>query len=79
MSFVADVLADLMNKKSLKDVAVIGHSMGGYIGQMCIKKYPEIFTSLIHFNSNPFADGFIIKIITIKTKSNMNLFLGSKR
>lgn len=56
MSFVADVLADLMNKKSLKDVAVIGHSMGGYIGQMCIKKYPEIFTSLIHFNSNPFAD-----------------------
>lgn len=56
MSFIADVLADLMNKKSLKDVTVIGHSMGGYVGQACIKKYPEIFTRLVHFNSNPFGD-----------------------
>lgn len=56
ISFVADVLADLMKKKSLTDVAVIGHSMGGYIGQMCIKNHPDIFTSLVHFNSNPFAD-----------------------
>ena len=56
MEFLADTVRAMLDSLGIERCTLVGHSMGGYIGQMCIKKYPEIFTSLIHFNSNPFAD-----------------------
>lgn len=56
MKFYSDVLASIAQKLKLSDIHIIGHSMGGYIGQRAIREYPDLFVSLTHFNSNPYAD-----------------------
>ena len=56
MEFDADVVAGVLDKLSVKSVNIIGHSMGGYVAQAFLKKYPERVLSLIHFNSNVHAD-----------------------
>lgn len=56
MHFYADIISDLLVKLKINSCTIIGHSMGGYIGQACLKYHPELFCSLVHFNSNPYAD-----------------------
>lgn len=56
MEFDADAVAGLLDKLSIASVIIIGHSMGGYIGQAMLKKYPERVSALIHFNSNIHSD-----------------------
>lgn len=56
MELCADVVKDVMEICNVSKAVVAGHSMGGYVAQMCCKKYPELFTGLILLNSNTFAD-----------------------
>ncbi len=56
MEFCAAVLKALCDKLGIAKAIIIGHSMGGYIGQRFLKDYPEYISALIHFNSNPYAD-----------------------
>ena len=53
------ILADDFEKdknKGAEEIAIIGHSMGGYIGLAFAEKYPEHLTSLGLFHSTAFAD-----------------------
>ena len=56
MDFCARVCKEVLDKLELKSAVIVGHSMGGYIGQACLKLYPERFSALVHFNSTPYAD-----------------------
>lgn len=56
ISFDADVTAAFLRSLDIDKVTVIGHSMGGYVAQSLAKNYPDMVESLVHFNSNPFAD-----------------------
>ncbi len=56
MEFCARVVKRLCDKLCIAKATIIGHSMGGYIGQRFLKDYPESISALIHFNSNPYAD-----------------------
>ncbi len=56
MQFDAAVIKGLFDKLKIEKATVIGHSMGGYVGQRLLKDYPERVAGLIHFNSNPYAD-----------------------
>lgn len=56
MEFNAAVIKAIFGKLGIEKATVIGHSMGGYVGQRFLKDYPECVAALIHFNSNPYAD-----------------------
>lgn len=56
MEFCADVVKCIMDKCNVGKAVIGGHSMGGYIGEYLLYKYPEKVDKLILFNSNPYAD-----------------------
>lgn len=56
MKFCSEVVVGVLDYCKVDRCIVGGHSMGGYIGQACIRNFPSRFDALIHFNSNPYAD-----------------------
>lgn len=59
MEFCADIVADVLNICKVGEeqkVIVAGHSMGGYVAQAVLRKYPQRFCNLVLLNSTPFAD-----------------------
>lgn len=56
MEFMADVVAGALDKCNVDSAYIAGHSMGGYVAQEFIKKYPVRSKGMILLNSNPFAD-----------------------
>jgi pimeloyl-ACP methyl ester carboxylesterase len=47
MKFFADVVADFIQKQSLKNVTLVGHSMGGQIGVTMSLYYPDLIDQLV--------------------------------
>jgi pimeloyl-ACP methyl ester carboxylesterase len=63
------ILADDFEKEGnngLEEIAIIGHSMGGYIALAFAEKYPQHLTSLGLFHSTAFADNEDKKSTRIK-------------
>ncbi|WP_035335563.1 alpha/beta hydrolase [Dokdonia sp. PRO95] len=56
MEEMAGAVAAVTNQLGLKDIAIIGHSMGGYVGLAFAKAYPEFVSKLCLLNSTPEAD-----------------------
>lgn len=56
MEFDARVLLSLLDKLSIAKVLIVGHSMGGYVGQRFLRDYPDRLSALVNVNSNPYAD-----------------------
>lgn len=56
MEFCADTVISLLNRLKIEKCTFIGHSMGGYISQACLAKYPSYVERIAFFNSNPYAD-----------------------
>lgn len=56
MQFDAKVILDLLDRLSVEKAVIIGHSMGGYVGQRFLRDYPERIEALINVNSIPYAD-----------------------
>lgn len=56
MEFDSAVLLGVLDRLSVSRVLIVGHSMGGYVGQRFLRDYPERISALINVNSNPFAD-----------------------
>lgn len=56
MEFDAKVLLALLDKLSIAKVLIVGHSMGGYVGQRFLRDYPDRISALVNVNSNPYAD-----------------------
>ncbi len=56
IEFSAEIAKEVLDICKVEKVCIIGHSMGGYIAIEAVKRYPEIFTSLILMHSGPHAD-----------------------
>lgn len=56
MQFCASVVRSLMDKLGLSRIHIVGHSMGGYIGQRFLRDYPDKILTLVNINSTPYAD-----------------------
>ena len=56
MQFDAQVLLELIDKLAVQKVLIVGHSMGGYVGQRFLRDFPERVVALVNVNSNPYAD-----------------------
>ncbi|MDO4367082.1 MAG: alpha/beta hydrolase [Bacteroidales bacterium] len=56
MEFMADVVAGVLDKCNVDSAYFAGHSMGGYVAQEFIKRYPARSKGMILLNSTPFAD-----------------------
>ena len=56
MQFCAKVVLDLLDRLCIMRPYIIGHSMGGYIGQRFLMDNPHRVAALINLNSTPYAD-----------------------
>ncbi len=58
MDFCATVVSEVLNvcKIENQEIYIIGHSMGGYVAQACIRLYPDKFSGLVMLNSIPYED-----------------------
>lgn len=56
MEFAAERVTEVLNICGVEKAYIAGHSMGGYVAQMCLKKFRERYNGLILLNSTPFAD-----------------------
>jgi pimeloyl-ACP methyl ester carboxylesterase len=52
----ADVVKDVLSNLNIDECILGGHSLGGYVALSCIQRYPQLFSKLIIFNSNPYPD-----------------------
>ena len=52
----AEVIKEILNKESISQCTMIGHSMGGYITLAFAEKYPESLNGFGLFHSSAFAD-----------------------
>ncbi len=53
---MAKAIKVALDDENVKQVSVIGHSMGGYIALALVALYPGLVTRLCLFHSQPFAD-----------------------
>lgn len=56
MQFDSSVLLALLDRLGVARPVIIGHSMGGYVGQRFLRDYPERVAALVNINSNPYRD-----------------------
>lgn len=56
MEAMAKAVIAVANHLTLKDLTIIGHSMGGYVGLAIAKAYPEYVKALCLLNSTPEKD-----------------------
>ncbi len=57
----AEILHTILQFENIEKVAVIGHSMGGYIALAFAEKYPMMLTGLGLFQSSAYADDEVKK------------------
>lgn len=53
---VADSLLTFIADKGIKKVALVGHSLGGYVALSMVEKNAALFSSLVLFHSTAYAD-----------------------
>ncbi len=51
-----DAIIAVLNKLSIKQFQVVGHSMGGYLSLSLLENYPDRLQSIVLFHSGCFAD-----------------------
>ena len=64
---MADVIAQIISTEKIKKLAVIGHSMGGYISLALAEKTPELLSCFGLFHSSAFADSEEKKAARLKS------------
>lgn len=52
----ANEIIELLHELGVEEIAVVGHSMGGYIALEMLKLAPALVTGISLFHSQPFAD-----------------------
>jgi pimeloyl-ACP methyl ester carboxylesterase len=56
MEFMAGAVRDLLDNLGIRQIILIGHSLGGYITLAFAELYPEMLKAFCLFHSHPFAD-----------------------
>jgi len=66
IEWLADWVADFLQENKLRKVAMLGHSMGGYITLAFAEKYPEQLSAFGLLHSTAFADSKVKKETRLK-------------
>ncbi len=61
MQLQTDIVDQVLRKLTITNFALVGHSMGGYIGLELLKKYPNECTHFVLLNSTSYEDSPIKK------------------
>jgi pimeloyl-ACP methyl ester carboxylesterase len=91
MQFCAEVVKGVLDLTKVSSCYICGHSLGGYVAQMCVKLFPSYFNGLILIDSSPFLDSSALnlkrkkeidlinqgKLLTIASLSIKNMYLQS--
>lgn len=56
MEMIADIIRELIEKLNLQKVAMVGHSLGGYVTLAFLDLYPMYLSGYCLFHSHPLAD-----------------------
>lgn len=56
MEFCSNIIVGVLDLLKIENCILVGHSMGGYIAQTCMKLFPDRILAIANFNSNPYAD-----------------------
>ena len=56
MEMMANIVYQIISLHSFKNISILGHSMGGYVGLAYVEIYPTSVKNLILLNSTPAAD-----------------------
>ena len=64
---MADVIAEIISTEKIKKLAIIGHSMGGYISLALAEKTPDLLSCFGLFHSSAFADSEEKKATRLKS------------
>ena len=56
ISDYADAVKKVLDAEKIKQIILVGHSMGGYTAMAFAKKYPDLLKGLCLFHSHPYAD-----------------------
>ncbi len=67
MDFYADIIIQLINKLHLKNVVLMGHSMGGQIAIITVLKQPSLFSKLILIGSAGLEKYSAVEVGLMKT------------
>ena len=60
-SGAAEQLRDILQKEQIGEAVFIGQSMGGYITQTFMKKYPQMVTGFVGIDTCPFGEQYYSK------------------
>jgi pimeloyl-ACP methyl ester carboxylesterase len=69
----ADDLYDRLQQEGIRNVVLIGHSMGGYMALAFAERHPEMVRGLCLFHSTAFADDETKKIQRQQVINNLSL------
>ncbi len=79
MELMAEAVWSICANLNLQDIALLGHSMGGYVALAFVEKYPEMVGKLGLFFSTPLADAPERKVMRDKAaelvQQNKNSFV----
>src|SRR5687767_3019829 len=53
---VADALLEFLSSKKIEKIALVGHSLGGYVALSMLEKKAALFSALVLFHSTAYAD-----------------------
>jgi len=56
MDFIVDVIKGVLDKCGVEKCSIIGHSLGGFVAQNCVRVIPNRVKKMINLNSSPFPD-----------------------
>ena len=57
----ADAIKQILADNQIRDAILIGQSLGGYIAQSVVKRYPQIVSRFISIDSTPFGEKYYSK------------------
>ncbi|MEX0996979.1 MAG: alpha/beta hydrolase [Flavobacteriaceae bacterium] len=56
MEMMAEIVEAVLRQEKIKEVKIIGHSLGGYVAMAFAERYPEICFGIVLMNSTPKED-----------------------
>ena len=54
----SDYIKSILNKNAVEQVVLIGQSLGGYLAQSFIKRYPDRVKGFVSIDSTPYGSGY---------------------
>ncbi|WP_198015585.1 alpha/beta fold hydrolase [Shuttleworthella sp. MSX8B] len=61
MEKAGEIVRRIFLERKIKDAVFIGQSMGGYVAQSVIKRFPDLVRALVAIDSSPYGEGYYSK------------------